>query len=165
MLTSDQPAVVSTVRVLSALAKPSGPGSPGDGGAGGSARRAANARRPKENIAVSSSRQHTNVRDAPGAAADRMFANATCGSAKNITPNRDTTRSKGSPGAATRRSVVCASAATTVAVGTRRLAASTIGGGKSISPTAAPAGTAPPRQRPAPQTNASTRPPQSTAGP
>src|SRR3954467_5741419 len=105
MVTSDQPAVVRMARVLSALARPSGPGSPGDGGAGGSGRRAASAGNPNENLAPSSSRQHTNVSDASGAAADRMLANASSGSAKNITPNLETTRSNGEPGAAARRSV------------------------------------------------------------
>ena len=69
-----------------------------------------------------------------------MFSNAVAGSAKNMTPNRETTRSNGEPGAATSKSTVCASAVTTVAVGTRRRAASTIAGEMST-PTVA-AGTA-----------------------
>ena len=57
-------------------------------------------------MSVSPSRQHTNARCAPGVVADRMLANAASGSAKNITPKRDTTRSNGAPGAAASRSAV-----------------------------------------------------------
>ncbi len=79
------------------------------------------------------------------------------GSTKNITPKRDTTRSNAGPGAAASRSAVWASAVTTVAVGTRRCAASTIAGEMSMPTAWAPAATAASSNVPDPHPTSSTR--------
>ncbi len=86
-----------------------------------------------------------------------MFVNAASGSAKNITPNRETTRSNRAPGAAASKSAVCASAVTTVALGTRRRAASTIADEMSTPTASAPAATAASSNVPDPHPTSSTR--------
>nr|WP_232014098.1 hypothetical protein [Glycomyces terrestris] len=100
-------------------------------------------------------RQHANTRRAPGAAARRRFANAASGSSKNMTPKRETIRSKGRP--PPRRSAVCASATTTVASGTRLRAAAAMPSAMSTPTASAPAAVAASRSVPAPHPTSSTR--------
>src|SRR5690606_182945 len=87
---SDQPARASMSSTRAGSAKANGPGASAGGGGGGLGRRRATSAKAGFS---SHARKQENSRLAPGAARPRKLAKAATGSAKNITPWRETRRS------------------------------------------------------------------------
>ncbi len=158
--TESHPAAASIEAVRPASANAVGPGASGADGSGCGSSLSMRICEPRLNIGFSSSlRQQANTSRAPGAAAERTFANAASGSSKNMTPKRETTRSNGAPEVSARRSSVCASAMRTVASGTRRRAAAAMPSEMSTPTTSAPAAALFASSVPVPQPTSSNRRP------